>query len=128
MRHDIGLPVIVAATVLIGSLVAADDAATPKSDVTKESPAASATAPTGDKSNRAAPPEKWDSRVLDTFFPDARKVLVGDRPQYSAAKGGPGGAVQMVAMLKGLFPGRSSFRPTRCKMKLSRKTQRLPRR
>jgi len=40
--------------------------------------------------NRAAPPTKWESRVTDVFFPDARRVLVGTRPDYSAggAKGG----------------------------------------
>jgi len=33
---------------------------------------------------RAAPPTKWDSRVTDVFFPDARKVLVGPRPAYTS--------------------------------------------
>ncbi len=38
------------------------------------------------------PPEKWDKRVLDTFFPDAREALVGPRPDYrkSAGKTGDG--------------------------------------
>jgi len=34
---------------------------------------------------RAAPPTKWDTRVTDVFFPDARKVLVGPRPAYTNA-------------------------------------------
>jgi hypothetical protein len=33
---------------------------------------------------RAPPPTKWDSRVTDVFFPDARKVLVGPRPAYTS--------------------------------------------
>ncbi len=32
------------------------------------------------KEQFAAPPTKWDSRVNDVFFPDARAVLVGPRP------------------------------------------------
>jgi hypothetical protein len=31
---------------------------------------------------KQAPPAKWDSRVTDTFFPDARKALVGERPKW----------------------------------------------
>jgi hypothetical protein len=31
---------------------------------------------------QAPPPTKWDSRVTDTFFPDARKALVGERPKW----------------------------------------------
>jgi cytochrome c556 len=39
----------------------------------KESPTAT---------KRAAPPSKWDKRVTDVFFPDARKALEGTRPDY----------------------------------------------
>lgn len=38
--------------------------------------------------NVAPPPAKWDDRVLDVFFPDARQALVGARPDYTAAAGG----------------------------------------
>jgi cytochrome c556 len=31
---------------------------------------------------QAPPPTKWDSRVTDTFFPDARKALNGERPKW----------------------------------------------
>ncbi len=31
---------------------------------------------------RAAPPTKWDQQVTDIFFPDARTVLHGPRPNY----------------------------------------------
>jgi hypothetical protein len=33
----------------------------------------------------AAPPAKWDSRVVDVFFPDARAMLVGSRPERNKA-------------------------------------------
>jgi len=39
----------------------------------------------GSNAKRAAPPAKWESRVTDVFFPDARKVLVGPRPAYAAS-------------------------------------------
>src|ERR1043166_9148096 len=38
----------------------------------------------GSGAKRTPSPTKWDSRVSDVFFPDARKVLVGPRPAYSA--------------------------------------------
>jgi hypothetical protein len=34
---------------------------------------------------RAKPPDHWDQRVLDTFFPDARAALTGPRPQTDAS-------------------------------------------
>jgi hypothetical protein len=36
---------------------------------------------------RAASPTKWDKRVLDTFFPDAREALVGPRPAVLMSAG-----------------------------------------
>jgi len=39
----------------------------------------------GASGKRAPAPTKWDSRVTDVFFPDARKVLVGPRPAYAAS-------------------------------------------
>jgi hypothetical protein len=33
------------------------------------------------KNGEVPPPAKWDSRVLETFFPDARATLVGPRPE-----------------------------------------------
>jgi cytochrome c556 len=39
----------------------------------------------GSKEHLAAPPTKWESRVTDTFFPDAREVLVGPRPPWMTA-------------------------------------------
>lgn len=41
---------------------------------------------------RARPPEKWDSRVLEAFFPDARTALSGPRPNYGAAPVASGNA------------------------------------
>src|SRR5437868_5717131 len=46
------------------------------------------------KDKGAPPPEKWESRVTDVFFPDVRAVLVGPRPDYkkaAASKGVAGG-------------------------------------
>jgi hypothetical protein len=40
---------------------------------------------------RTAPPTKWDAKVLDVFFPDARQVLVGERPQYATMRAGSAG-------------------------------------
>jgi hypothetical protein len=34
------------------------------------------------KPDQSPPPAKWEQRVLDAFFPDARTVLVGPRPQW----------------------------------------------
>lgn len=43
-----------------------------------------ATKKQGPPPKRAKPP-KWSADVLDTFFPDARTKLVGERPQYDKA-------------------------------------------
>jgi hypothetical protein len=55
----------------------------------------------GDQDNasakRAPPPTKWDSRVTDVFFPDARKVLVGPRPTYAASGAKADGASKEAA-------------------------------
>src|SRR3954470_23088364 len=45
------------------------------------------------RQQKLAPPPKWTADDLNTFFPDARKKLVGTRPDYSkssaiAANGG----------------------------------------
>src|SRR5690606_6103445 len=48
-------------------------------------------APRGE-GKRAKPPT-WAPEVLETFFPDAREALIGERPDYGAARaiaeGGP---------------------------------------
>jgi hypothetical protein len=53
------------------------------------------------KEQFAAPPTKWDSRVNEVFFPDARAVLVGPRPAAltAAITGGakPGDHSQQLA-------------------------------
>jgi hypothetical protein len=36
---------------------------------------------TATKGSQAPPPAKWDSRIVDTFFPDATKTLSGPRPE-----------------------------------------------
>ncbi len=46
------------------------------------------------KAKGMPPPEKWDARVTDTFFPDARETLVGPRPDWkrtAASKSGDAG-------------------------------------
>lgn len=42
-------------------------------------------APRGE-GKRAKPPT-WPPEVLDTFFPDAREALIGERPDYGASQG-----------------------------------------
>jgi cytochrome c556 len=37
------------------------------------------------KDHTAPPPTKWESRVSDAFFPDARTALVGPRPDWMTA-------------------------------------------
>ncbi len=53
------------------------------------------------KEQFAAPPTKWDSRINDVFFPDARAALVGPRPAVltAAITGGakPGDHSQQLA-------------------------------
>jgi hypothetical protein len=51
----------------------------------------------GSNAKRAAPPTKWESRVTDVFFPDARKVLVGPRPAYAASSAKADGASREAA-------------------------------
>src|SRR5262245_31823381 len=46
-------------------------------------------AETGTRVKLAKPPERWDDLVVNTFFPDARLVLVG--PPQATASSNPGG-------------------------------------
>src|SRR5262249_3263929 len=48
-------------------------------------------APNRKKANVPVPAPKWNKTVLDVFFDDARKQLVGDRPDF-ASTGVPAGA------------------------------------
>ncbi len=41
------------------------------------------------KEKRATPPAKWDARVTEAFFSDARTALSGERPKFTS--GTPGG-------------------------------------
>src|SRR5262245_35232673 len=64
------------------------------------------------KDQRAAPPTKWESRVTDTFFPDARAVLVGPRPETlssTASKSQSAGNGQQAVSGQQLAVGAPTF-------------------
>ena len=59
----------------------------------------------GRETPRRALPPKWSREMLDTFFPDAREQLQGERPDYAALTKEKGGGAERVEDAPSETPG-----------------------
>jgi cytochrome c556 len=84
--------------VIFFAVLAAAFAAAQAADQSKENPT---------RTNSAAPPTHWDTRVTDTFFPDAYAALVGPRPDDLTAV--MTGSAKKAAQTAGTTPGNRSL-------------------